>query len=764
MLKEIYFYASVYGGSALMVYNIIRYFLFARTMHEMRNYGKMRYLVSLPGIFLILFLVGYILVGIFAEHDPLVASILLGGSIFVFLLLIIIFRIIKNVREQAEQSEVQYKEAEKEILDFARDASSYFRINLTKDIVIAVGGPDLYASDLEAKTYDELLSSRTPHLISTITTSDCPSFRRNDLLRYFALGHDSASEVILVRRDDGQARFVNFRVSMIQEPSTRDVIAFFIEEEYNEKMIFDTVLNRALSYRYDIVCSIIEGKYQLIASGQQECAKAILPSESTGSYSSFCDALVLPRLAEKEGSEKAMESLSLQTVAKELSEASFYEADIQIVQDGQTYYKRFTFYSITPAAEFYVLLVQDTTAIYRERSVQNERLSLALAKAQQANAAKTIFFANMSHDIRTPMNAIMGFTDLALKSKSIDQAHEYLTKIDSSSKHMLSLINDVLEMSRIEAGKVGLHPTKVDLHVLIRELYDLFLVQMSAKGIELSYEEKLTHRNVITDPQSLSRVLMNLLSNAHKFTKAGGKVTIKVSESESSEPGSAHYVFSVKDTGIGMSKEFAEKVFEAYEREKKSTVNEIQGTGLGMAISKSIVTLMNGTIVAQSEEGVGTEFIVELDFKLAENAQEAPEKEEGDIDEDIRFDGMRLLLADDNEINRELARLILEESGFEVEEAENGKEAFEKATSREVGYYDAILMDLQMPIMDGLEASKAIRSFEKKAIANIPIVAFTADAFPEDIAATKEAGMNAHVSKPIQPDQIKKVLQALLKK
>ena len=750
-----------------MVFNIIRYFLFARRLRHIEKYATNPVLLYLPFVLLIFFLVGYILVGIFGSHDLIVAGILFGGSVFVFLLLTILYYIVSKIREQEHQAELRYEETEKEVHELSSAAITYFRVNLTKNKILSAGGTELYDTDKSAATYDEMLEARQPYLVSCISRVGASSFRRGDLLDYFAHGHNYSSEVILVKREGKEASFMIFKATLAEEPSSHDVIAFLVEEDYNEKMILETILNRAMSFRYDIVCSIIDGSYHLIASGQQEHAKAILPEQEEGAYDVFCRDHVLPRLATDADPREVMSSLDLNEVAKALEKATSYESDVHIRYGEQNYFKRFTFYKVTSDVAFFVLLVQDTTAIHRERSLQNEKLSEALEEARKANEAKTTFFANMSHDIRTPMNAITGFTALAKEEQDVEKIHQYLAKIETSSSHLISLIDDVLEMSRIESGKSGLLPSKTCLRDLMTEVRDMFTVTMENKGI--SFDARLdgvAHPGVLVDAFRLKRILLNLLSNAYKFTPNGGEVEALIRELPCDIDDFGRYQIIVRDTGVGMSEEFASRVFEAYEREKKSTVNQIQGTGLGMAITKTIVDMMGGKIEVSSKEGQGTTFTVTLDLpivskdemmnQLCSNADAKKEMVE------YSFEGKRILVADDNDINREIAEVLLQNIGFTVENAVDGKQACDMVFGHEAGYYDAVLMDVQMPVLDGLEATRKIRLHSEPGIAAIPIIAFTANAFEEDIQESLKAGMNAHLRKPIDPEAMYQVLHEIL--
>ena len=402
-------------------------------------------------------------------------------------------------------------------------------------------------------------------------------------------------------------------------------------------------------------------------------------------------------------------------------------------------------------------------SIYRIMSRREKAASIETTKANERSRAKTVFLSNMSHDIRTPMNAIIGYIDLAEdENVTFDELKDYLQKIKGSSHHLLALINDVLEMSRIESGKMQLEPVPVDLNVVFDEIRDMFRLQMSEKKIEYTVEcVDLDDPYVYCDNNRLNRVLLNLVSNAYKFTPEGGKVEVCLRQITAGVDGCADYSISVRDSGIGMSEEFSKKVFEAFEREKTSTVSGIQGTGLGMSIVKSIVDLMGGTITVNTAPGKGTEFVVKLSLdrqsnedieKIARRIETKAAAEKAD------FSNMRLLLTDDMLINRQITVRLLEKQGFMVETAEDGKEAVEKVMNSKAGYYDAVLMDIQMPVMDGYEAAGLIRALDDEDKKNIPIIAMTANAFAEDVKRAKEAGMNAHIAKPID---VKKMIEVL---
>ena len=399
----------------------------------------------------------------------------------------------------------------------------------------------------------------------------------------------------------------------------------------------------------------------------------------------------------------------------------------------------------------------------QELTESREALKDALAEAEYASRAKTNFLNNMSHDIRTPMNAIVGFT--ALASSHLDEREmvkDYLEKITVSSQHLLSLINDVLDMSRIESGKMALEESEVHLPDMIRDLRAIVQPSVEAKQQELLIDtQDMIHEDIVIDRLRLNQIFLNLLSNAVKFTPGGGTISLRVVEKPAMTEDLTTFAFHIKDTGIGMSTDFASTIFDPFTREKTSTVSGIQGTGLGMAITKSIVDMMGGTITVSSEVGRGTEFVVTIPCKLSRatenNAPEAaPAKERPD------FAGRRILLAEDNEMNRMIAEAILTEQGFALDVAPNGEQAVAMVSEAPAGTYDVILMDIQMPVMDGYEAARQIRALADPQKAKIPIVAVTANAFEEDRKLALSAGMNGHLAKPYDIPAMLETLGRLL--
>ena len=393
----------------------------------------------------------------------------------------------------------------------------------------------------------------------------------------------------------------------------------------------------------------------------------------------------------------------------------------------------------------------------REQLVEKEKLL-----AEENSRAKSTFLSNMSHDIRTPMNAVTGYTALALREDDLpDSTRDYLEKIDTAGKQLLSLINDILDMSRIESGKMELDPAPADLCALFDEACHIFDLQMETKPLDYTVDHSgVKNRFVVCDKNRLDRILLNLISNAYKFTPAGGSVKAILSENGSTDT-VGRFELCVSDTGIGMTPEFAQHIFDAFERERSRTVNAIQGTGLGMAITKNLVEMMGGTILVRTAQGKGTTFIISLSFSLADES-EVRASDEAPSEEHAGFNSARVLLAEDNPINSEIASMILSQNGFIVDTAENGKVAVEMLEKADDDFYAAVLTDIQMPVLNGYDAARAIRAMEGRK-SKLPIIALTANTFEDDRKEAFEAGIDALVAKPLDPEELMTVLADSIK-
>ncbi len=402
--------------------------------------------------------------------------------------------------------------------------------------------------------------------------------------------------------------------------------------------------------------------------------------------------------------------------------------------------------------------IQHRIHLQEQLENQSRALSDALNAAEEANKAKTVFLSNMSHEIRTPMNAIIGLDNIALNDpETPEKTKDYLAKIGASADHLLDLINDILDMSRIESGKIVLSNEKFSLFKLLESINTMFYGQCEENHIRYNCNiSEDINEYYIGDNMKIRQILINILGNAVKFTKEGGYVELSVIK-KASYGNKTTIEFTVKDNGIGMSSEFIPHIFDAFAQEDNSNTNKYGSSGLGLAITKNIVELMNGTIEVESEKGKGSAFTVTLTLDNAESMETDNNKDELSGNEAPDYSSLkdhRVLLAEDVEINTEIMMMILDSQGIKAEHAENGKVAFKMYTEHPEGYYDAILMDIRMPEMDGLEATAAIRDLDRKDSKTIPIIALSANAFDEDVQRSLQAGLNAHLTKPVQPEDL----------
>lgn len=722
---------------------------------------------------------------------------------------------------------------------------------------------------------------------------------------------DSTNLEYRVRHRNGEIRYVLGSIKIVEENGELLCQRFLLdrtpqklqeEEERRRDEKKQAEMIQALSIDYSLVCffDLDTGEGKALRIG--ECKHNILDSIFSGelSYDKVMARYIEAGIYEQDR-ETLQNALSREHLKEELLNKSVYHISYRTTCCGELRYFQLKVVRAGKWNKRHTVVLGFRSVDEEMRSEREQRTLLenALSQANRASRAKSTFLSNMSHDIRTPMNAIIGFTSLAIAHiDNREQVQEYLKKIMSSGNHLLSLINDVLDMSHIESGKIHLEEEPCSLPDIMHELRNIIQADVHAKQLDLYMDAVDIHNEEICcDRLRLNQVLLNLLSNAVKYTRAGGMVSMKVIEKPGTTAGYALYEFHVKDTGIGMSEEFVSHIFEPFEREQNSTTSGIQGTGLGMAITRNIVDIMNGTIEVTSKQGEGTECVVSLplringerkipqtipelegfralvvddDFNTCDNVscmlqqiglraewtlsgKEAvlrtrqalsrndpffvhiidwllPDmngvevarrirQESGknvpiivltaydwtDIEDEAREAGVtafcskplffselrgclysiannadgdrkekvtakeplrtgRILLAEDNELNQEIAVAILEEAGFTVEVAGNGQIAVDMLTASEDGYYQVILMDVQMPVMNGYKATKIIRGLENKALASVPIVAMTANAFEEDKQEALRSGMDGHIAKPIEIDKLMEMLDQVLEK
>ncbi|MCM1185538.1 MAG: response regulator [Lachnoclostridium sp.] len=752
------------------------------------------------------------------------------------------------------------------------------------------------------KTQEELIADGFLLIAPTVVDED--KIKLTDSLKKLIKVGDSVNIEYRIQHKDGELLHVMGNIKLLEENGERfyqrfllDCTAQKLQEKKNERRQLELI--QALSIDYSLVC-LVDPNTGMVTPIQNA-------DQKTGDF--FRESVALTDIMEQyiqrwvyeDDRDMLRQATSLDTLKKELSEKKLYHVNYRKFMDNEIIYFQIKVVGTeTDDGDSGIVLgFRSVDEEVRREMEQNNLLEAALSQANRASKAKSVFLSNMSHDIRTPMNAIVGFTNLAITH--IDQqekVEEYLQKIMTSGNHLLSLINDVLDMSRIESGKMQLDEKPCSLPDILHGLRNILQADIRAKQLDLQIDTiDVLDENIYCDKLRLNQVLLNLLSNSVKYTGPGGTVSMRITEQSGAPKGYANYEFCIRDNGIGMSPEFVQHIFEPFEREQNSTISKIQGTGLGMAITKNIVDMMNGFIEVKSEQGQGSEFTVVFTFRLCSEAntvQTIPElincralvvdddfntcdsvsymlgqlglraewtlsgkeavlrthqaimreddysvyivdwllpdingievirrirKETGenvpmivltaydwsDIETEAREAGVtafcskplflselrscllsvvhsqqdeispentaqetikhhtgRILLVEDVELNQEIAVAILGDAGFTTEVAENGKIAVDMVKQSEPGYYNVVLMDVQMPVMNGYEAARAIRSLENKALSSIPIIAMTANAFEEDKQAALQCGMNGHIAKPIDIQQLFQTLDSVL--
>ncbi len=575
---------------------------------------------------------------------------------------------------------------------------------------------------------------------------------------------DTVSVEYRVRHRDGELLYVMGNVKLLEENGDLVYQRFLLDSttqklEEKQRERYHAQLIQALSMEYNLVCffDLSTGKGRTLQDNDlkgQAFGDAFKGEfELKKSATEYIDRFVYGE--DKETLRQFFDVERLKTKAADRQLQLDY-VNYRAVIGGETRYfqVKAAYIGIQDKRFGVVLGFCSVDEEIRGEMKKNALLEDALLQARRASRAKSLFLSNMSHDIRTPMNAIVGFTSLALGHiDDRDRVRDYLEKITSSGKLLLGLLNNILDMSSIESGKMELDEKPCRIPELVQDIQNMVHAEVLEKNLTVEVDlERLVHPEVCCDSLRMNQVLLNLLSNAVRYTEAGGKVTMVVSETPGVSPGSANFEFCITDTGIGMTKEFVEHIFEPFERENTTTLSGVAGTGLGMAITKNIVDMMNGFIEVESEKGEGTKITVSFTFDLCrEDKAKEPEESVGE-EGALGFagpDGCQILLVEDNELNQEIAVSILEEAGLLVDVASNGQIAVEMLEKAGPGYYRLILMDVQMPVMNGYEATRTIRNLADPELCRVPIFAMTANAFEEDKQEALRSGMNGHIAKPI---------------
>lgn len=598
------------------------------------------------------------------------------------------------------------------------------------------------------------------------------SFSRKALLRQFGAGRRSISRRLRRRMEDGTFHMVEYtavRIDPMEDEACwcvlvfRDIQEEFLQEQKMNLEISQLATAAHVAYQMLISVNLTQNSYYMMEYDRFHTQKA----EESGVFDDLIatGASTLAPEYREEFVRRFSRTSLLTAFAHGVKEVSM---ELRQMGDDGRYH-----WNITQVVRVNSPLTDDVLEITMVKNIDEERrqqeetmererrnkelLMEALKKEEEANRAKSEFLSRMSHDIRTPMNAIVGMSALAQTHlDDRERLQDELRNIQASSAHLLGLISEVLDMSRIESGRVEVAETELDLRELAENVVLLVepLVREKRQRLESILPEQF-HSVVAGDAQKLRQVLTNLLENASKYTAPGGSIRMGLEELEPANEPVGTYRFLIEDTGIGMKPEYLEHIFEPFSRADDSRISRIAGTGLGMTIVQNLVHMMGGTIRVESEYGKGTRFSVEICFEKRNTALPA---EEADAPEQPEQSGMRVLLVEDHTLNQRIATEMLQYLGACVEVAENGCEAVARVSEKPPFYYDLVFMDVRMPVMDGCEAARRIRSSGKPKIEELPIVAMTADAFPEDVKRTRLAGMNGHLTKPIEMEQLRRVL------
>jgi signal transduction histidine kinase len=458
----------------------------------------------------------------------------------------------------------------------------------------------------------------------------------------------------------------------------------------------------------------------------------------------------------EEDRERLLQEMNLDYVSEQLKDKVEYTTEYRMTDQHGTFNKQDTFFFLDETHQDMVLMRKDITALTKRQQENMDRLEKLMTDLEKASDAKSEFLSNMSHDLRTPLNGILGFADIGVRTTDSQQKQEALEKIQLSGTLLLDLVNDTLELSRIESGKTVLEPEVVDSEKIGQSIIVSIRQMAAEKGVHfIADTDHFPCGKIYVDRLKLQKVALNLLSNAVKYTPKGGTVKYIVEAIDPPVNQMTRRII-VEDNGIGMSPAFLNHLYEPFVQEHRPEAKDIQGTGLGLAIVKKTVDLMHGTIAVESTMGKGTKFTVELPLgcpvEEMEKQTERPENQSYD------FQGKHILLCEDNQINAEITTILLKQKNAGIDCAENGREGVDRFQKSPVGYYDAVLMDLRMPVMNGYDAVKAIRALDRKDAGTIKIIAMTADAFEDSIKAAKEAGMDDYLTKPVEPERLYQVL------
>ncbi len=648
--------------------------------------------------------------------------------------------------ERKYEEEILYREKA-----VSEDVLASTRMNLTERIVeeMRVGKQDGYEKQYRHKLeFAERIEAFCKK--SWLTDEQKQRLSPEGLLEQFKQGVTKVSEKYIAELKDGTHVWVCVEANLVRRPESEEVIAFIYSRDITRERVLGHVLERIMSFEYDEIYTVdsANAKYEVLAIGQY----ALDAQQVSGSYQEKLDSLV-ERAVSEEDQEKLRRELCIENMCKILCREQTHLLEVTLIsKSGKARRKRVRCMYLYEDIGTMLVTITDIEDVVKAEKEKQEQLEEALQMAREANKEKSRFLANMSHEIRTPMNAIIGLNSIIKESiNNSEQILDCSDKLDSASRYLLALLNDILDMSRIESGNMVLAHEPFDGEKFWENVNILAKAQADMALVQYIFERECGVPGIyLGDATRLQQIMINLINNAIKFTSENGYVKVCVTESEAEE-GYAAVNVMVEDNGIGISEEFLPEVFGIFTQQHAGSTTAYKGSGLGMSIARNFARMMGGDITVTSKEGVGTKFYVKV---LLETVQEQPGMEEPEDCTDRSFEGKKVLLVEDHVLNTIVAKSLLEKRGFTVVHAENGAEALRCFEESDAGTYDAVLMDIRMPVMDGIEATIRIRALEREDAKNIPIIAMTANAYEEDRKHTAEAGMNAHLAKPIEPKQL----------
>ncbi len=580
-------------------------------------------------------------------------------------------------------------------------------------------------------------------------------FHRENLLELYESGTRTLSLECRCVYQGGEERWIRVEAFMEENPNTHEVEALVSATDIDREHTARLLMARLTERDYEFVALLHLKSHRMFLFCESASHPRFVPQD--GDFYDEARIPILRQMVRPEYAEQAVEAMRLHTILDELAEKSVYVCTFPTVEaDGRTSYKQWKYQYLEQGGNVVLFTRGDVTESYGEELRQKEALEHALSEAERANAAKSEFLSHMSHDLRTPMNGILGTIHIMDKDAASPELQKNLRQLKNTSQYMLSLISDVLDMQQIEGRRITLCYETVNSAQVLEDVLASVQAAIAEKHLHFEfYPVNMDLARVRLDKVRVQQIFTNVLSNAVKFTPEGGTIVLCMECLRRD----AHYAYdriSIQDTGIGMHPDFLPKLFLPFEQEAAGVMAGNGGTGLGMSIVKHLVDLMGGTIHVDSTLGVGTKVTVELAFELAEDAEE--QEVPAAVDYGTALQGKRVLLCEDHPLNREIAVRLLAEQGVEAESAENGEIGLKLFCQSAVGYYDAVLMDIRMPVMDGFTAASEIRRAQRPDAKNIPIIAMTANAFAEDLQKSAAAGMNAHLAKPVDPELLYRTL------